>query len=187
MTNKLITKFVDSDEELAQISKLSSVNQLANLTDGTKEKEGFVTWLYTIDILKTLHKISPSIIVKDGDQVVGYALVLLEESAEYYEPFRKTLEILSPVIYKNKPLSDYQYYFMGQICVDLDYRGQGIVNLLYQFHKEQLSPYYNFLVTEISVNNPRSQRAHEKVGFKTIYISEDETDRWNIVLWDWLA
>lgn len=183
--NGLIAKFVNSDEELEQIAKLSNANQLANLNGEVKNKEGFVTWLYDVDTLRVLHEISPSVVVKDGDKVIGYALVLLKKSAAHYQPFAKTLEILNPIPYKDKPLAEYNYYFMGQICVDIDYRGQGVVNQLYQFHQEQLSSRYDFLLTEVSVNNPRSQRAHEKVGFETIYVSEDETDRWNVILWDW--
>lgn len=28
-------------------------------------------------------------------------------------------------------------------------------------------------------------KAHESIGFKTIHTFEDETDQWNIIVWDW--
>lgn len=181
----LITKFVTEDDELIQIEQLSRSNSIANLLDEIKKKEGFVTWSYSIDDLRILHTIAPSVIAKDGDKVVGYALVLVREAADNYAPFSQTLEMVKPLIYQEKPILDYRVYFMGQICVAQDYRGQGVVNLLYQFHKEHLSPGYDMLLTEISVNNPRSQKAHEKVGFKTIHTHKDEKEEWNTVLWDW--
>jgi L-amino acid N-acyltransferase YncA len=75
---------------------------------------------------------------------------------------------------------------MGQICVHADYRGQGLVGMLYEFHRQQLSAQYDILVTEISTNNPRSLRAHLKTGFKVIDTYRDAQDEWEVVIWDWM-
>ena len=74
---------------------------------------------------------------------------------------------------------------MGQVCIDKDYRGKGIFNILFQKHKEVYSNAYELLVTEISTKNYRSQKAHEKIGFTTIYTYSDALDEWNVVVWDW--
>jgi hypothetical protein len=57
--------------------------------------------------------------------------------------------------------------------------------MLYQHHKNLYESRFEMLITEISVSNPRSQKAHEKVGFKTIYQYHDTIDEWNVVAWDW--
>ena len=57
--------------------------------------------------------------------------------------------------------------------------------MLYQHHKALYQQRFDMLITEISPANPRSQRAHEKVGFKTIYHYTDAMDAWNVVVWDW--
>lgn len=44
---------------------------------------------------------------------------------------------------------------------------------------------YELVVTEISADNHRSQKAHEKIGFKTIYTYHDAMDAWSVVVWDW--
>jgi ribosomal protein S18 acetylase RimI-like enzyme len=74
---------------------------------------------------------------------------------------------------------------MGQICVDKDYRGQGLFDMLYRHDRELYSNSYDFMVTEISVSNSRSLRAHQRVGFQTINVYRDEIDEWEVVLWDW--
>ena len=74
---------------------------------------------------------------------------------------------------------------MGQVCIDKAYRGKGVFSMLYEQHKQSYSKHYQMLVTEISVHNYRSQRAHEKVGFKTIHTYTDAMDSWNLVVWDW--
>jgi hypothetical protein len=57
--------------------------------------------------------------------------------------------------------------------------------MLCQQHKEVYGRYFDFLLTEISINNPRSLKAHEKIGFQTIYTYKDAMDEWNVVVWDW--
>ncbi|WP_431209412.1 hypothetical protein ACQ86N_24965 [Puia sp. P3] len=73
------------------------------------------------------------------------------------------LEYTQSVIYKGQPLAEQRFYIMGQICVDIFYRGQGVVQLLYEFHKKHFSSQYPLLVTEISVNNPARSRPIKKL------------------------
>ena len=183
----LVTKLVSSKEELIQIAQLSAANQVANITAETKEKEGFVSWIYTTDILTRLHAIIPSVITMDGDKLAGYSISLTKECAAIYPSLDSMLEYAATVTYKGRPLTEQSFYIMGQICVDIAYRGQGVVNRLYEFHKEQFSSRYNMLVTEISVNNPRSLKAHKKAGFDIIDTHQDQDGEWDLVAWDWTA
>lgn len=182
----LTAKFVTNDDELIQIARLSADNLVFNISDETKEKEGFVTWVYPVNTLFALHAIAHSVIVKDGDTVVGYALVLTKECAAIYPPLGETINHVSTISYKGRPLTAHRVYFMGQICVHADYRGRGIVGMLYEFHRQQLSAQFDILVTEISTNNPRSLRAHQKTGFKVIDTYHDAKDEWDVVIWDWM-
>ena len=181
----LITKLVSSKEELEQIAQLSAANQVANISAETKEKEGFVSWIYSTEILTRLHAIIPSVITMDGNQLAGYAISLTKDCADVYPSLATMLEYTGSVTYKGRPLSEQSFYIMGQICVDIDYRGQGVVQQLYEFHKKHFSSQYPLLVTEISVNNPRSLKAHKKVGFEIIDTHRDHEGMWDLVAWDW--
>jgi hypothetical protein len=181
----LSAKLVSTPEELDQIAHLSDLNLVTNISPETKAKQGFVTWSYPVDALKALHGIVPSVIAVDEGAVVGYALSLLRESSSAYPRMQGTLDHLASVQYEGKSLGGYRFYLMGQICVAESHRGKGVVELLYQFHRKQFSPQFEMLVTEISTSNHRSQKAHERVGFKVIDTYHDEADQWNVVLWDW--
>ena len=181
----LTAKLVTTDEELAGIAQLSAANLVTNLSDETKEKEGFVTWVYPLHVLRVLHAIVPSVIVKDGDKLAGYAITLTKECIPAYPPLAATADYASTVSYKGRPLTDHRIYFMGQICVDLDYRGRGVVGMLYEFHRQQFSPLYDIFFTEISPSNPRSLKAHQKVGFRIIATHWEEGKPWDAVIWDW--
>ncbi|GGA95666.1 GNAT family N-acetyltransferase [Puia dinghuensis] len=181
----LSPKLVSSDKEIAQIAALSNANLSANISAETKAKEGFVSWVYTPEILRTLHVIAPSVIVMDGDTLAGYALTLTPESLETYPNAIPTFNHASTLPYKGRLLGEQRFYLMGQICVAEGYRGKGLVQILYQGHRQFYSKTYDLLITEISPANPRSMKAHEKVGFQTIDTHHDEAGIWHVVLWDW--
>jgi hypothetical protein len=51
--------------------------------------------------------------------------------------------------------------------------------------REVYSSRYEFLLTEISTTNKRSLKAHDKIGFQSIYKYNDVVDEWDVVIWDW--
>ena len=181
----LIAKEVETMRELQQILQLQQLYLAGNNAAQEEKEQGFVTVHHTIEKLERLHQLAPSVIIKDNDEVVAYALVMLNAAAELIPELVSMFTMLQTLSYKNRPLDQYQYYVMGQICIHKSYRGRGIFELLYQKHKELMQPQYDFVVTEIAARNTRSIRAHEKVGFQLLHRFADEREEWNVVLWDW--
>ena len=62
----IITR-VYSEAELLGIQALQRANLRNIIGEEEARKEGFVTAEYSIELLKAMHEISPSIIAKDGD------------------------------------------------------------------------------------------------------------------------
>jgi len=176
---------VRNKNELVQIHYLNQANLKQNLSVVEQKEQGFVTWLYSIELLEQMHRLAPSIIVKDGNKVAGYALTTLREASAFHHDLKQMFRNLQQVKYRNKLLSCFRFYCMGQICVAKEYRGKGIVNSLYQKHKEVFGDQYDFVLTEISTANQRSLKAHEKVGFENIYTHLDKMGEWSVVVWDW--
>ncbi|HEY4062247.1 MAG TPA: GNAT family N-acetyltransferase [Puia sp.] len=183
----LTPTLVTTPDELSQIHRLNQANHRDHLSPEEKDKEGFVSWLYPVDLLQRLQELAPHVIVKDGDRVVGYALVALREAAPFHPDLQVMFTHLNSLRYKDRLLVDHTFYCMGQICVDKDYRGMGVVAKLYEHHRNVYSPRYDLLITEIATSNIRSQKAHEKAGFRTIFTYRDAMDEWNVVAWDWNA
>jgi len=181
----LEASIVTTEKELLQIHELNQKNLKQNITEATRKNEGFVTWLYSMELLKKMHQLSPSIIIKDVERVAAYALTTLKESETFHPDLKAMFRNLETVYFQNHPLPFYRFYCMGQICVSKEYRGMGLVNMLYQKHREVYSNQYDFILTEISTSNLRSLKAHEKMGFETIYTYQDSVDEWNVVVWNW--
>jgi GNAT superfamily N-acetyltransferase len=167
-------------DELEQIRTLQLQNSSQNITSDEKLQEGFVTVQHTVALLEQMNTACAHIIAKDEEKVVGFALVMLSS-------FRNEIEVLIPMFERIDSLipTGKSYVIMGQVCVDKNYRKQGIFRGLYDFYKTQLQQEFDFLITEVANVNLRSMSAHEAIGFKTIDSYEEDSITWNIMLWDW--
>ncbi|KIC90200.1 GNAT family N-acetyltransferase [Flavihumibacter sp. ZG627] len=176
---------VSNIDELNGILALQENNLKDNLPAEVKSREGFLTIKHDLATLQAMHDLCPSVIAAEHDEVIGYALVMPVEARELIPMLEPMFSQFDTLEYKDKPLGSYRYYVMGQVCVHSNYRGLGVFDGLYNMHKRLFSPIYDFVITEISVNNTRSIRAHERVGFRTLHKHHDQTDDWLVVLWDW--
>src|SRR5688572_3361421 len=178
---------VQNANELQQIIDLSQKNLVKDLSTDEIQSQGFVTMQYTVDTLQQIHQHAPSVIAKDDDQVVGYALVAPVQARHIFPPLKPLFEIADSLTWNGQPIKNYQYYVMGQVCIDKQYRSLGLFDQLYQKHRELFSDKYDFIITEIATRNSRSMHAHERVGFRIIHTHRDELDEWAVVLWDWTS
>jgi len=179
-----ITKASHS-EELEQILLLQQKNLARNISRSEAIEQGYVTVIHTPDQLQKMLQLAPAILAKDAEKVVGYALTMPVSCSKLIpvlEPMFASLENLG---YKNRPLKSFSYYVMGQVCIDKAYRGLGIFDRLYAGHKEIYGSQYDCIVTEVATRNTRSLKAHQRVGFKSIHQYSDETDEWEVMVWDW--
>lgn len=178
------TKFISSEDELRQVAELSRLNSEDHITKDIKEAQGYTSWKYTFEDLKALHEVTPSVVVKDGDKVVGYLLVLVRASAAVYEPLVEAIQLFEDRFHKGKPLLSYNVYFLGQTCIDINYRGQGLLRKLYQFHKDNFESGFDFALSAIARDNPKSLAVHTKLGFRTLFTFNEGDLIWDAVMWD---
>lgn len=185
MDNQILIKYAETEDELYQILKLQNLNHIDNLSINDKNSNGFVTVKHNIELLTNMNNAARQIIAKDNDIVIGYALVMMREFSEMIPVLIPMFEMFSNLTYKDRQLTNYSFYVMGQICISESHRGKGVFEKLYLKHKETYSEKFDICLTEVSDSNSRSMRAHQKVGFQTICSFKDKTDYWNILLWDW--
>lgn len=178
-------KLVESSDELLQILKLQYANHFDNVPHELIVKNGFVTVLHDINSLSRMNKSARQIIASENGKVIGYALVMLREFRDQIAILRPMFDAFDKTLYKGSKLSDLSYYVMGQVCIAHKYRGQGIFEALYQKHKEIYSSQFELCLTEVSTSNPRSLKAHQKVGFEVVSTFTDSTDEWSVIAWDW--
>lgn len=149
--------------------------------------DGFVTVAHTLDDLRAMHAIAPSIVARDAaGRIVGYALVMPRETRvriPVLEPMFQMIEALPSGTICGRPGA--RWYVMGQVAVAQAHRGTGLFARMYDEHRARYQDRYDAVVTEVATRNPRSLRAHERVGFRTISIYRDHTDEWALIAWEW--
>jgi GNAT superfamily N-acetyltransferase len=171
---------VGGDGELEEILALQRANLARSVSAEEIATEGFVTVEHSIDVLRRMHAVRPSIVAKEGDRLAGYALVMPVEC-------RSFVPILEPMFDRlaTHGIERQRFYVMGQICVAKPRRGRGIFDLLYRTHRRLLMNAYDFVITEVATRNARSLRAHQRTGFEIIDRYRDETDEWALLRWTW--
>ena len=174
-----------SDKDLEQILRLQEVNHFSSISADEASRDGFVTVKHSIELLRQMNVAAPQILAKDNDHVVGYALVMLKSFQEMIPVLKPMFERLASIDFLDKPITDYLFYVMGQICIAESHRGQGVFDSLYLKHKERNQNAFDLCVTSVSTRNQRSMRAHERVGFKKVNTFRDAYDEWTILVWDW--
>ena len=179
-----ITRVTDA-VELLGIQQLQAEN-LRKYVDVTEAaSQGFLMAEYSLDFLKVMHQAAPSIIAKDGDKVVGYALVATKAVRDEHDLLADLFNTIDQTQFEGNTLKNSSYVVVGQLCVAKDYRGQGLVQQLYGYFRSCLESEYDFCITDVAQANPRSLKAHKNTGYQVIDTLSYGGIAWDIVLWDW--
>lgn len=174
-------------EDLEGILELQTKNLRVNLSPETAASQGFLTLKHEPGVLKRMNDAEASVIAKENNEVVGYALVMLPSFKDDIPLLGDLFKAIESITYEGQAIRPEDFVVVGQLCVAESHRGQGLVERLYGHFRDALHEKYPYLITDISSNNPRSLKAHQKTGFKVIHTFYDSfaKEDWNIVLWDW--
>jgi GNAT superfamily N-acetyltransferase len=176
---------VSSLNDIIGIKHLQELNLRQHISAQESIDHGFLTASYTIEYLQEMNLACPSIIAKEGNKVIGYALVTTKKVRYGHDLVEDLFDAIDKSEYNGKSLSDINYVVVGQLCVAKEYRGQDLTQKLYGHFRDCLSNEFSYLVTDVALANTRSLRAHEKRGFQVINQLIYGDLKWNIVLWDW--
>lgn len=176
----------ESDKDLEGILLLQKANLKKALPAQERKAQGFVTVEHNFDVLKKLNDRERHVIAKQNDVIVGYVLSMTKDARQDIPVLYPMFETFDKLLYGGKPISDYDYVVVGQVCVDKNHRGRGVCDACYQAYRRQHEGRYEFAITEIAATNLRSLNAHKRIGFVELasYIAPDETT-WVVVIWDW--
>jgi predicted GNAT superfamily acetyltransferase len=176
----------DTDTDLEGILKLQKANLARDLPPEEIRSQGFVTVDHTLAQLRKLNDAEKHIVAKDNAQVVAYLLAMTKECRQDIPILFPMFEIFDSIRYKNRKVSECNYLVVGQVCVDKQYRGQGILDKAYAAYRDHFKSKYDFAITEIAATNTRSRSAHQRIGFQEVhsYTSPDGME-WIVVIWGW--
>ncbi|MCF4101727.1 N-acetyltransferase [Gillisia sp. M10.2A] len=177
---------IAEENDLSGILRLQHANSPANLSTEEMIKQGFITVIHSLEQLMLMNEIAPHIIGKSSNKVVAYLLAMTAASKNDIPILKPMFNIFDNLQYNSHPVSSYNYLVVGQVCVDKNYRGKGILDNCYNLYRKTYKNRFDFAITEIDARNLRSINAHKRIGFKELstYRSGDGTN-WIVIIWDW--
>ena len=185
MTNTINLELSDKYSDLEGIVELQRLNHSNAVASELWETEGFVTMEYTVEELQQMCRGYRHVIAKSDGVVVGYALVMLKESRTAFPFLDDMFQQAEAGALDGNSIREKRYFVMGQMCVGQAFRGQGVFRKLYQTLREQMLADFDLVVTEVSIKNTRSMRAHRQVGFRDIKEEHEQSSEWRVIAWDW--
>jgi|SRR6185312_10563891 len=174
----------ETDADFGQILSLQESNLYTKTSRELQDREGFVFAEHDIGILKAMSAHVPQTVAVADGRVIGYTLAMTPEMKYQVASLIPMFEQFELCTYLGHPLSNYPFVVGGQVCVAEGYRGLGIVRGLYNALANQVKGKYKLCVTEIAQRNPRSLKAHLKMGFKVIRTYAAQNEVWDVVAWD---
>ena len=155
--------------DIPKIEELQKRYHISFISEEEK-KNGFVTTLFTPEQLTELIEQEDGIsLACDGDKVVAYAMAGSWQFWSKWPLFQYMIADLPNTQYLGQTLSTENSYQYGPVCIDMAYRGHGVLQELFAHSARQMNRRYPILITFINHVNPRSYKAHtEKVGLEVI-------------------
>jgi GNAT superfamily N-acetyltransferase len=172
-----------SDHHFEQILDLQRRYHAQTLTPAVQAQEGFVFAQHSVPLLRRMAETLPQAIALADDAVVGYCLALPLSLRSEVATLAPMFDQFSRCTYGGRPLSEVRFFVGGQVCVDRNHRGRGLLARLYEHVALTAPATYELCVTEIAVRNQVSIRAHERMGFETISRYSDGREEWVVVAW----
>ena len=175
-----------TDTDFSEIIGLQKTNLLSQLTEKEMQEQGFVTVVHTLDDLKKMNNYEPNLILKDKNKTVGYLLAMTKNSRLDIPVLIPMFELFDKIYFMGKAISEYNFIVVGQVCIQKDYRGMGLLDKSYVAYKDYFKDKYDFAITEIATSNKRSINGHKRIGFREIHKYTDSKNiEWSIVIWNW--
>ncbi len=176
---------IAKEKDLADIIKLQKQNLVSNISKEERKQQGFVSVETPLKLLEEIAKQEGIAIARVKGRVVGYLMPMSVNHAKKVRLLDPFVERFKSIKFEGKDLNDYKYCILGQVCIDKDYRGKGILEKLYEELEKRLSKKYDLGVSEIGANNPRSLHAHlDKIGLKVAEQYSADGRDWYIVILD---
>jgi predicted GNAT superfamily acetyltransferase len=146
-------------EDYAEIVRLQRDNYIANLT-AEERREGFLSAEFSLDQVAAIASDLGIAIVTMEDDLAA-CLCAIRRDFDHGSPVvTKMLESYDHALFEGKPLSAFNSYIYGPVCIARQYRRRGLLRRLYNFQKKDLAGQFEVGVALVSHNNPHSMQAH---------------------------
>ena len=170
-----------SKQDIPLILELQEKNLLMNLQTHEKQ-DGFLSIKYSAAQLNELNQGLGIFIAEKQYHLAGYLIAQTLDFANQSALISSMARKFSDVQFNGRPLSSFNIFIYGPVCVAKESRGQGVLEGLYEAMLRTLQ-HYDIGVAFVSAENSRSLNAHrKKLGMTVIDNFEFNGQQYNILV-----
>jgi len=146
-------------DDYGKIVRLQRANYIANLSE-EQRREGFLSAEFSLEQVAAIATDLGIAIVTIDDDLAGCLCGIRREFDHRSPVVAKMLDSYGQAWFEAKPLSAFNSYIYGPVCLARQYRHRGLLRGLYNFQRKDLAGRFELGVALVSHSNPHSMQAH---------------------------
>lgn len=165
----MIRTRIGTKSDIVSILALQDKNLYGKLTEAER-KQGFVTTPFSVAQIEEILKQNGLFVAENKqDVIVAYAFAASWKYFEQWEIFNYMVSRFPNLSFQGQPITTDNSFQYGPICIDQNFRGQGIINLIFEEMRIEFFKKYPISITFINKVNVISEKAHtKKLGWEII-------------------
>ncbi len=165
----MIKTRIGNKEDIDGVLALQEKYLYRNLNE-TERKNGFVTTPFTVNQIEEIIRQNGIFVAEnERDEIVAYAFAGSWEYFEQWEIFNFMVSRFPLLSFNGNKITTVNSFQYGPVCIDKNYRGNGVLNLIFEEMRIEFYKKYPISVTFINKINEISERAHtKKMGWEII-------------------
>lgn len=130
-----------------------------NLSDHDKN-DGFVTTPFTINQIQEVIAYKRLFVALDGEKLAAYIFTGSWKFFSQWAIFPYMTSRFPIINFNGQAVTEEKSFQYGPICIDMEYRNQGLIYLLFEYMRQELMKEFSLGITFINKQNKRSYAAH---------------------------
>ena len=151
--------------------------------DKRARQGGFLTGSFAAPALGAMLASVPGQVAYCQKELAGF-VINSQLPAERYPPFIQAISALLPsLLYRQRPITNYRWFYYGPVLVRQEYRGQGLLQRLFEATKQTLVGRFDLGVAFIAAENAASRWVHtQKLGLEIVGNIDFEGQAYDILV-----
>ncbi|MFK8008960.1 MAG: GNAT family acetyltransferase [Saprospiraceae bacterium] len=150
---------IATTNDIHQVMALQKQNLFANLSEAERE-DGFVTTPFTYTQIREIIGQKGLFVTEIDGKIIAYAFAGSWKYFSQWKMFKVMIASLPKLIFDGKRINTQNTFQYGPICIDNNYRGNGVLQALFEKMRLEMIKKYPISITFINKENKRSLFAH---------------------------
>lgn len=145
--------------DIHQVLALQKLNIFANLSEAERE-DGFVTTPFTYAQIREIIGLKGLFVTEMEGEIIAYVFAGSWKYFSQWKIFKVMIASFPKLIFDGKRINTQNTFQYGPICIKKNFRGNGILQSLFEKMRLEMLKKYPISITFINKENKRSIFAH---------------------------